>query len=131
METKTLGPVRPTILVIDDDPDFLRIITRSLIQWKYEVLTASKGEEGLRLAAEQRPDLILLDIHLPTLSGHDVCRRLKADPATQAIPVVFLTACGESDDVKTGMALGAEDYLVKPIHTEALWKRLKFCLPKR
>ena len=116
------------ILVVDDTKEILQVFAQRLKSWGYEVLTASSGEDGLRLAGAQAPDLILLDIMMPKMKGRDACARLKADPKTASIPVIFLTALGLSDHVKAGMDLGAEDYIVKPFEPEELRQRIKVCL---
>ena len=103
---------RKRILLVDDDKSILEVVGLRLKTFGYEPLTAASGEEGLRVAEEQRPDLILLDIMMPKMKGRDVCARLKANPKTQHIPVIFLTALGIADHVKAGMDLGAEDYAV-------------------
>ncbi len=121
---------RKRILVIDDAKDVLEVISRRLESWGYEPLTAESGEEGLRMAEEPVPDLILLDIMMPKMKGRDVCARLKADPKTARIPVIFLTALGLADHVKAGMDLGAEDYIVKPFEPTELKERIAVCLAR-
>ena len=118
------------ILVVDDTKDVLQVVSRRLQSWGYEAITADSGEEGLRIAEEQVPDLILLDIMMPKLKGRDVCARLKANPKTQKIPVIFLTALGLADNVKAGMDLGAEDYIVKPFEPAELKDRIAVCLAR-
>ena len=118
------------ILVVDDTKDVLQVVARRLQSWGYEALTADSGEEGLRVAEEQLPDLILLDIMMPKLKGREVCARLKANPKTQKIPVIFLTALGLADHVKAGMDLGAEDYIVKPFEPAELKDRIAVCLAR-
>ena len=118
------APKSKRILLVDDTEDILLVVSRRLQSWGYEALTASSGEEGLRLAEEHVPDLILLDIMMPKMKGRDVCARLKADPKTAKIPVIFLTALGLADHIKAGMDLGAEDYLVKPFEAAELMKRI-------
>ena len=119
-----------TILVVDDTKDILLVITRRLESWGYKVLTTDSGEEGLRLAEAHRPDLVLLDIMMPKMKGRDVCARLRANPDTQEIPVIFLTALGLADHVKGGMDLGAEDYIVKPFEPAELKERLAVCFER-
>ena len=119
-----------TVLVIDDEPDALLLLTRRLEKEGYRVVTAANGEDGLRLAQAQRPDAILLDIMMPKMKGREVCARLKSDPATAAIPVIFLTALGLADHIRGGMALGAEDYIVKPVSAAVLRERLMVCLAR-
>ena len=118
------------ILVVDDTKDVLQVVSRRLQSWGYEALTADSGEDGLRVAEEQLPDLILLDIMMPKLKGREVCARLKANPKTQGIPVIFLTALGLADHVKAGMDLGAEDYIVKPFEPAELKDRIAICLAR-
>jgi len=118
------------ILVVDDTKDVLQVVSRRLQSWGYEALTAESGEEGLRIAEEQVPDLILLDIMMPKLKGREVCARLKANPKTQKIPVIFLTALGLADHVKAGMDLGADDYIVKPFEPAELKDRITICLAR-
>ena len=117
-----------TILVIDDTPDILKVLKRQLEHWGFRALVAASGEEGLVTAQHEHPDLILLDILMPKMKGREVCDRLKADPATADIPVIFLTALGLPDHIKAGLELGAEDYIVKPVKAEVLEERINVCL---
>ena len=119
-----------TILLIDDEANLRRVITRRLEREGYRALSAESGEEGLRLAETQQPDLILLDIMMPKMKGRDVCAHLKADPKTARIPVIFLTALGLADRIQAGMHEGADDYLVKPIEPEKLRERIAVCLAR-
>ena len=123
--------VRKRILVVDDTKDILQVVSRRLQSWGYEALTAETGEDGLRVAQEQLPDLVLLDIMMPKMKGRDVCAKLKADPKTKHIPVIFLTALGLADHVKAGMDLGADDYIVKPFEPAELKDRIAICLARR
>ena len=118
------------ILVVDDTKDVRQVVGRRLESWGYQALLADSGEEGLRIAEEQLPDLILLDVMMPKLKGREVCARLKANPRTQKIPVIFLTALGLADHVKAGMDLGADDYIVKPFEPEELRERITICLAR-
>jgi putative two-component system response regulator len=116
---------RATVLAVDDTPANLTLIT-SLLKDEYKVKVATSGDKALRIAqAEPRPDLILLDIMMPEMDGYEVCRRLKADPATRHIPVVFLTAKTGVDDEKMGLELGAVDYITKPISPPIVMARVK------
>ena len=121
---------RKRILLIDDTPDILVVVSRRIESWGYEALTAESGEEGLRIAEETLPDLILLDIMMPKMKGRDVCARLKANPTTQHIPVIFLTALGLADHIKAGMDLGADDYIVKPFEPAELKERIAVVLAR-
>ena len=119
------------ILIVDDTTDILLVVARRLKSWGYDVLTADSGEEGLRLAQAQHPDLVLLDIMMPKMKGRDVCARLKADPKMKHIPVIFLTALGLADHIKAGMDLGAEDYIVKPFEPAELKERIAVVLARQ
>jgi len=119
---------RMTILVIDDMSVMLKMLTKHLEYWGYRALTAASGEEGLQVAKTEQPDLILLDVVLPKMKGREVCARLKADPTTKHIPVIFLSALGLADHVKAGLNLGAEDYVIKPFKPEDLQERIRVCL---
>ena len=123
-------PRPKTILIVDDTKDILLVVARRLKSWGYESLTADSGEEGLKIAQEQLPDLVLLDIMMPKMKGRDVCARLKADPKTAHIPVIFLTALGLADHIKAGMDLGAEDYIVKPFEPAELKERIAVVLAR-
>ncbi|VXC50777.1 putative enzyme [Pseudomonas sp. 8AS] len=118
-------PDQPLVLVVDDTPENLQLMSELLLG-RYRVKVASSGAKALRIAAgSSRPDLILLDIMMPEMDGHEVCRRLKADPATADIPVVFLTARSESADEQQGFDLGAVDYITKPISPPIVLARVQ------
>jgi DNA-binding NarL/FixJ family response regulator len=104
-----------TILVIEDQPDMLANLVTILRMENYEVLTARTGREGVAVAAERSPDLVLCDVMMPEMDGHQVLEELRRHPPTAGTPFVFLTAKGEARDVRTGMNLGADDYLTKPV----------------
>ena len=109
-----------TILVIEDEPQTLRNISTILLMEGFRPLTAPDGRLGLRLAEEQVPDLILCDVSMPELDGYDVLRALRANARTACIPFLFLTARTDRKDVRTGMDLGADDYLYKPARVDEL-----------
>lgn len=118
------------ILVIEDDPDIQQLIHLSLeFTGGYQVALASNGPEGLEKAAGENPDLILLDAMMPGMDGFEVCRRLKADPATAAIPVVFLTAKAQASEIEEGLRLGASGYLTKPFDPMRLKDEIEGYLP--
>jgi len=118
-------PDKKTILVIDDTAFNLTLMSGVLKKW-YTVKEAASGAEALQqLQTEALPDLILLDIMMPLMDGYEVCRRLKADPATAAIPVIFLTANVSSEDAEKGFELGAVDYITKPIKQKVVLARIK------
>lgn len=105
-----------TILIVDDHPHVVRLLQFELAAVAQVVLTAASGEEALRQARQERPDLVVLDVMLPGKDGLQVLRDLKADPATQAIRVILLTAKALPDEVAHGLALGADWYATKPFH---------------
>lgn len=115
---------RPTVLVVDDTPQNLSLM-RDLLETDYTVKLAPGGERALKIAALEPPDLILLDIMMPEIDGYEVCRRLKADPLTADIPVIFLTAKTQTQDEELGFALGAADYIAKPISPPIVLARVK------
>jgi adenylate cyclase len=116
---------RKTILIVDDTPTNIGIIS-SVLKESFRTKVATNGEKALVLAsAGDRPDLILLDITMPGMDGYEVCRRLKANPATRGIPVIFLTAKAEADDEKQGFEVGAVDYIHKPFSAPIVLARVK------
>ena len=119
-----------TILLVDDEESVRKTLGRRLELEGYHVVAADSGEEGLKIAQEQLPDLVLLDIMMPKMKGRDVCAKLKANPKTQHIPVIFLTALGLADHIKAGMDLGAEDYIVKPFEPAELKERIAVTLAR-
>jgi diguanylate cyclase (GGDEF)-like protein len=118
-------PTAPaTILIVDDAPSNLAVLTEAL-RSEYEVRIASSGAQALRLVEESPPDLILLDILMPDMDGYEVCRRFKARAATRNIPIIFLTAKGDVADETLGLALGAVDYIVKPVSVPIVQARVR------
>ena len=114
-----------TILIVDDEPTNLHLLT-SLLRQEYLVRAASTGESALRAAAsEPRPDLVLLDVMMPGMDGYAVLEKLREDPATRGIPVVFLTALAEAADEARGLQLGAADYITKPINPVVVLARVR------
>ncbi len=114
------------ILMIEDDPDIRRVAVMALkFKGGFEVVTAEDGVEGLEKAKAEKPDVILLDSMMPRLDGPETCKRLKADPETKAIPVIFLTAKSQKKEIDAGMDLGAIGYLVKPFDPMTLADELK------
>jgi len=114
------------ILVVEDDPAILRGLSDNLRLESYEVVTAADGEAGDRLAHEARPDLIVLDLMLPKLSGYELCRRLRSEGLTT--PILMLTARGEEADRVLGLDLGADDYVTKPFSVRELLARIRALL---
>jgi putative two-component system response regulator len=127
MQDRLNGAVseKPMVLVVDDSPDILALIS-TLLRTHCRTKTASSGEEGIEAAlAEPRPDLILLDVMMPGITGIEACRRLKADARTKDVPVIFLTALAERSDEQRGLEVGAVDYITKPISAPILMARIK------
>ncbi len=118
------------ILVVDDEKPIVELLVRRLQSWGYEVLTAVDAENGLRIAETERPDLILLDIRLPEMSGREMCDRLRAQKDLPRIPVIFLTALGMPGEIEQGFKVGADDYVVKPFRADELKERLESCFKR-
>jgi two-component system phosphate regulon response regulator PhoB len=112
------------ILVVEDEADIRQILVYNLGQSGHEILAVDRGELALALAREKRPDLVLLDLMLPDISGLDVCRRLKSDAFLRHIPVIILTARSEEIDRVVGFELGADDYVAKPFSVRELGLRI-------
>jgi DNA-binding response OmpR family regulator len=120
-----------TVLVADDDEDILQLVSFRLERAGYTVVTAADGPQALAAAREHQPDLAVLDVMMPGLNGYEVTRRLRADPATQAIPVILLTARVQEADVSRGFEAGADDYLRKPFSPQELRSRVQAILARR
>jgi two-component system phosphate regulon response regulator PhoB len=116
------------ILVIEDEQDLQNVLAYNLRAAGHEVHAALRGQEGLRLARERHPDVVLLDLMLPDLPGTEVCKALKADAGLRAVPVIMLTAKGEEVDRVVGFELGADDYVVKPFSVRELILRIQAVL---
>ena len=112
------------ILVIEDDPDIVELLRYNLERESYEVASAFTGTEGLAALRRAPPDLLILDLMLPEISGFELCRQLRRDPELQALPVIMLTARGEEADVIAGIELGADDYITKPFSPRELAARV-------
>lgn len=116
------------VLVIEDESDLAEVLQYNLAAAGFDVTVAGRGKEGLRLAGQSPPDLVLLDLMLPDVPGTDVCRTLKADARTRHVPVIMLTAKGEEIDRVVGFEIGAEDYVVKPFSVRELLLRVQAVL---
>lgn len=116
------------ILVVEDNPDILELVAYNLEAQGYEVTRAMTGENGLSQASRVGPDLVILDVMLPGINGLDVCRKLKQQEATRAIPVILLTAKSEDTDIISGLELGADDYITKPFSPKVLIARVRALL---
>lgn len=114
---------RPTVLIVDDTPDNITLLA-NLLKDKYNTKVATSGATALQIVAGSRIDLVLLDIMMPEMDGFEACRRLKADPHSSAIPVVFLTAKSQPEDEVMGRSVGAVDFLRKPVNPDQLFARV-------
>lgn len=121
-------PKKPTVLVVEDEEDVLALIRYNLHKAGFRMLTAGDGLSALRMARREMPDAVVLDLMLPEMSGEEVCRRLKAEVATAAIPVIMLTAKARPEDRIAGLELGADDYLPKPFSPRELILRVQATL---
>ena len=122
---------RPLVLVADDDEDILLLVAFRLERAGCDVLTARSGDEALKVALEQTPDLAVLDVMMPGLDGYGVTRELRSTAQTSEMPVILLTARAEEADVARGMAAGADDYVKKPFDAHDLRARVKRLLAAR
>jgi len=113
------------ILVVEDEREIGELVTLHLGRAGYDMTHVETGEEGIHLAEKRPPDLVLLDLMLPGIDGLEVCRRLKWNDATRAVPVIMVTAKGEESDIVTGLELGADDYVVKPFSSKVLLARVR------
>jgi two-component system phosphate regulon response regulator PhoB len=116
------------LLIIEDEADIRELISFNLEMSGYEVLKARDGEEGLRMARSEKPDLIILDLMLPGMDGLKVCSHLKKDSDVKDVPVIMLTARSEDDDIISGLETGADDYITKPFSPRILIARVKAAL---
>ena len=115
---------KPVILIVDDTPANIRVLAESLRN-AYRIRVATSGKEALDLIAHLGPpDLMLLDVMMPEMDGYEVCRRIKADPATRNVPVIFVTARSDAADEEFGLKLGAADYIIKPFHLPIVTARV-------
>ena len=121
---------QPRLLIVDDAPQNLRLLN-GLLRGNYRVSVAVSGREALELAAACPPDLILLDVSMPEMDGFEVCRRLKAAPATREIPVIFVSGLTEEEGRSRGIEAGGADFIVKPINPEVLQAKITACLESR
>ena len=120
--------MRGRVLVVEDEPDISGLLAFHLEREGYQVVQSRNGLDALQLVRTRMPDLVLLDLMLPGIDGLEVCRRLRQDPATRALPVVMLTAKGEEVDRVLGLELGADDYIVKPFSPKEVIARVRAVL---
>jgi two-component system alkaline phosphatase synthesis response regulator PhoP len=122
---------KPTILVVDDEEDIRELVSLNLEREGFRVTGVETGEQALAQAQADMPALVVLDLMLPGIDGLEVCRKLKAQPKTQTIPIVMLTAKGEESDIVTGLELGADDYVTKPFSGKVLVARVRRILRRK
>jgi CheY-like chemotaxis protein len=108
------------ILVAEDERDIRELIGHTLRFAGFDVILAANGIEAVRLAPEEQPDLIILDVRMPRMTGYEACRQLRENPATSAIPIVFLSAKGQEGEIEQGLASGADAYILKPFAPDEL-----------
>ena len=118
------------ILIAEDEPDIRELVAFTLRFAGHEVTTSSNGEEAYHKAQELIPDLIMMDVRMPKMTGYDACRAMKQIPALKDIPVVFLSAKGQDSEIQTGLEAGAEEYMLKPFAPDQLVVRVKEILAK-
>jgi len=118
------------ILIAEDEPDIRELVAFTLRFAGHEVITSNNGEEAYHKAQELIPDLIMMDVRMPKMTGYDACRAMKQIPALKDIPVVFLSAKGQDSEIQTGLEAGAEEYMLKPFAPDQLVVRVKEILAK-
>ena len=118
------------ILIAEDERDIRDLVAFTLRFAGYEVFVATNGEEAVAMAPQVNPDLVLMDVRMPRMTGYEACKILKADPELKDIPVVFLSAKGQENEIQQGLASGAEDYLLKPFAPDQLTSRVKVILAR-
>ena len=116
------------ILIVEDEPDIRELVAFTLRFAGHEVVAGANGEEAVKLASQEMPDLILMDVRMPRMTGYDACRVMKATPSLKDIPVVFLSAKGQESEIQTGLEAGAEEYLLKPFAPDQLVERVNAIL---
>ena len=119
-----------TVLIIDDEPDNIELLTRRLVRRGFVVLSAMSAEDGIAKAIAEQPDIVLMDIKMPIVDGFEATRRLKADPATKAIPVIALTNHAMQEDRDRAAAVGADEYETKPLDLDRLLAKIQALVTK-
>jgi len=115
----------PKIVIAEDEHDIRELIAFALRFAGFDVVATANGEEACLATQRENPDLVLLDVRMPRMNGYEACRQIKSDEKTRDIPVVFLSAKGQESEIRTGLAVGAEDYILKPFEPARLGERLK------
>jgi DNA-binding response OmpR family regulator len=118
------------ILIAEDEPDIRELVTFMLRFAGHEVLSASNGEDAVHTASREIPDLVLMDVRMPRMTGYDACRLMRTDPGLRDVPVVFLSAKGQESEIQSGLDAGAEEYLLKPFSPAELTDRVRSILSR-
>ncbi len=118
------------ILIAEDERDIRDLVTFALNHKGYQVVAVTNGAEAVAAAQQEMPDLILMDVRMPRMTGYEACKQIKADPLTEKIPVVFLSAKGQESEIRVGMEAGAEEYLLKPFSPSELTEKVTELLVK-
>ncbi|HJX81013.1 MAG TPA: response regulator, partial [Candidatus Udaeobacter sp.] len=130
LSTKNNEELMAKILIAEDERDIRDLVAFTLRFAGHEVSAAANGEEAVELATQVNPDLILMDVRMPRMTGYEACKVMKANPDLKDIPVVFLTARGQETEIQQGLEAGAEEYLLKPFAPDQLTTRVKAILAK-
>lgn len=140
MASRVPGSLRPytgrvndmaKILIADDERE-IRDLVRFILEFEgYQVMAACTGEEAIGLALQEKPDLILMDVRMPRMTGYEACRLIRAEPALRDVPVMFLSARGQDEEIRAGLEAGANEYLLKPISPDLLAARVKDLIGNR
>ena len=118
------------ILIAEDERDIRDLVAFTLRFAGHEVFAASNGEEAVEMAPRVNPDLILMDVRMPRMTGYEACKAMKSDPELKDIPIVFLSAKGQETEIQQGLEVGAEEYLLKPFAPDQLTAKIKTILTK-
>jgi CheY-like chemotaxis protein len=119
------------ILIAEDEKDIRELISFTLKFAGHEVIATANGEEAFNTTLQQIPDLVLLDVRMPRMNGYEACERIKAEPSTKNIPVVFLSAKGQESEIQAGLQAGATEYILKPFSPDQLTERVRVILAQR
>ena len=119
------------VVIAEDEPDIRDLIKFTLQFAGYEVFAGGNGEEGYELAKREKPDIVMMDVRMPKMTGYEACKLIKAEPKTAHIPVVFLSAKGQEAEVQTGLAVGATEYLLKPFELTQLTEKVAEILTRK
>jgi CheY-like chemotaxis protein len=118
------------IVIAEDEPDIRELIAFTLRFAGHEVITGANGQEGYELTKQHKPDLVMLDVRMPKMTGYEACQNIKAEPEIAHIPVIFLSAKGQESEIEQGLAVGAEQYLLKPFAPDQLTQQVTEVLKK-